>query len=97
MTLASIAFVILDWNQDITASYEQDDWSKGLMEQLILNPNSRLGFTLSNGVLRYQGRLVIGDNHTLKEKILETLHGSPLGSHLGMSTTELNSFSIGQN
>ena len=51
------------------------------MEQLTLSPTSRPGFTLKNGVLRYQGRLVVGDHEELKGKILETLHGSPLGGH----------------
>ena len=60
---------------------------KEVMEQLILDPNNRPRFTLESGVLRYHGRLVIGNSEALKEKILDTLHGSPLGGHFRMQNT----------
>ena len=51
---ASMITVVPDWYQEVSDSYSQDDWAKG-MEQLIVNPTSKPGFTLKNGVLRYQG------------------------------------------
>lgn len=60
---------------------------KELREQLILNPNSKPGYTLNHGVIRYKGRLVIGSNETLKKKILSSLYESPLGGHLGIQNT----------
>jgi len=55
---------------------------KKILEQLVLDPNSKPGYTLQNsGVLRYKGRIVVGDCPQLKDKILHALHESPLGGH----------------
>jgi len=83
----TITSIIPDRYQEVTTSYEKGGWTKELLEQLILNPNSRQGFTLSNGLMRYKGRLVIGDREILRGKILDSLHGSLVGGHSGMQNT----------
>lgn len=65
--MTSITAIVLDWYQEVSDSYARDAWAKGIMEQFTLNPTSRPGFTLKNVVLRYQGRLVMGDHEELKE------------------------------
>ena len=42
---------------------------------------------MSNGLLWFQGRLVVGDNNQLRTQILQSLHDSPLGGHSGISST----------
>ena len=56
---ATIASVVPDY-QDVTSSYKADWNTKELLEQLVVDPLGKHGYTLANGLIRYQGRLVIG-------------------------------------
>ena len=72
----AITALILSLYQEVANSYELDEQIKGLLEQLVLYPTSKIGYTLKvgytlkNGLLRYKERIVIGDYPTIKEKIL---------------------------
>ena len=57
------------------------------MAQLVVQPTTMADYTLSNGLIRYKGRLVVGDDSALKDKILRALHCSPLGGHLRIRAT----------
>ena len=65
--------VVLEWVKDIAGSYEQTNWLKNLLAQLIVQPIGNHGYTLSNGLIRFKGRLVVGEDKLLKERILKTL------------------------
>jgi len=47
------------------------------------------GYTLSRGMLRFQGRIVIGNKADLKKKIFQALHESPMEGHSGEQNTYL--------
>ena len=57
----AISTVVPNWGE-ITSSYEQITWAKDLMTQLAGQPANQKGYTLSTGLLRYKGRLVIGED-----------------------------------
>jgi hypothetical protein len=38
-------------------------------------------YTIHDGILRYKGRICIGDNTDLKNKILTSLHSKTIGGH----------------
>ena len=59
------------------------------MERLVVGANEADGYTLVEVMLRYQGRMVIGKNADLKKKIMQALHESRLGGHLGTQNTYL--------
>ena len=75
----AITALTLDWFLEVTSSYSQGEWTKMLMKQLTIDPDSRSGFTLKNGVLRYRERLVIGEEESLRRRVLKTLYDSPVG------------------
>ena len=54
----------------MASSYHSDEQIKRILEQLVLDPNNKRGYTLQNGVLLYKGRIVLGDCPQVKEKIL---------------------------
>ena len=85
--LSAISTLVPDWYQELASSYESDEGLKQLLGQLVLDPTSRWGYTLRNGMIRYHGRIVIGDLPELKERMLQTLHESPLGGHSGIQNT----------
>lgn len=77
--------VTLDWV--IVWSYANTNWLQRLLAQLAINPNDQQGYTLSNGVIRFQGRLVVGNDEQWKNNIMQVLHGSPLRGHSGVRAT----------
>ena len=52
-----------------------------------MDPTIRPGYTLTNGLIKYQGKLVIGDDDGLKRKVVEALHVSPIGGHSSIVNT----------
>ena len=83
----AITAVVPDWVKDVAESYELTDWFKQLWAQLAIHPTGSQGYTLSSGVIRFEGRLVEGNDELLKERIMQTLHCSPLGGHSGVRAT----------
>ena len=81
---ASITAVIPSWCKEVTSSYEGNEGLQTLLEQLIVDPDSKPGYSYTNGVIRYKGRLVIGNKKDLKQKIFQALHALSMGSHSGI-------------
>lgn len=77
----AISTIVPDWCQEIAASYLSSDKTRELLQQLAVNPSSKPGYTLSNGMIRLRGKLVIGEEEALKRRIIEALHASPIGGH----------------
>jgi len=86
-SLATITIIVLGWCQDVMASYEGDEKVKELLEQLAMGSNGKEGYALVGGMIRYHGRIVIGNNEALERKILQALHESPLGGHSRIQNT----------
>lgn len=86
-TSAAMTSLTLEWYLEMVSNYGKGDWTKELIEQLTLDPTSRPGYTQRNGLLRYQKRLVIGDDKSLRKKVLTTLHDSPIEGHLEVQNT----------
>uniref|UniRef100_A0A453FKE3 Reverse transcriptase/retrotransposon-derived protein RNase H-like domain-containing protein n=1 Tax=Aegilops tauschii subsp. strangulata TaxID=200361 RepID=A0A453FKE3_AEGTS len=76
-----------DWAQAILNSYEADPEAMDLLAQLaVKSPDSR-GYSLDKGLIRYNGRLYIGNQLALQTKLISALHDSPVGGHSGIHAT----------
>jgi hypothetical protein len=73
--------------QKLKKGYEDDDQAKQLISELAIAPDSHPDYTLQNGVLRYKGRVWIGNNSTAQNHVLIALHDSGVGGHSGISAT----------
>jgi len=73
--------------KEMVQGYEQTEWVKELLPKLTVQNARERGYSMSNGLIRFQGRLVVGDDKGLKEKILKSLHCSPLGGYSGIRAT----------
>jgi hypothetical protein len=69
-TCAAISVVQPQWIQDVLAGYANDHATTEMVAKLSINPEAVLGFTLRDGVLRYGGRIWIGHNVALQQRIL---------------------------
>lgn len=75
------------WVQRLQDGYADDDQAKQLLVELAIAPDSHQDFSLHNGVLKYKGRVWVGNNKIAQIHILVALHDSGLGGHSGVSAT----------
>jgi hypothetical protein len=84
--LSAISVVKPLWLQDIQSSYHNNTQAAKLLAALsILSPQGF--YILQDGLIRYKGRIWIGNDHTLQQKILASLHSSAVGGHSGYEAT----------
>jgi hypothetical protein len=72
------------WVEAVEHSYVDDPHCKELLQKLTLAPQSAQPYTLQAGVIRYNGRIYIGNDSTLRQNLLESMHASPIGGHSGI-------------
>jgi hypothetical protein len=72
---------------DIKEVYHQDKQAVALLQQLSLASDSVPHFWLRDGLLRYNGVLLIPVVPELQQKIVHALHLSPAGGHSGVPVT----------
>ena len=75
------------WTGDVTASYEGDEHCLKLLQELTLDKDSHPNFSIHSGVLRYKGRIYIGQTTNLKDRIFSSFHSSIFGGHSGSRVT----------
>jgi hypothetical protein len=75
------------WLQDVLRGYQSDQTALDLISKLSINSAAVPNFTLSDGLLRYKGRIWIGCNSTLQQKLLAACHSSAFGGHSGVPVT----------
>jgi len=83
----AIIVVVPEWIKEVVQSYEQIEWVKALLPKLAIQIVRVQRYSLSNGLIMFQGRLVVEEDKELKTKIPKSLHYSPLGGHLGIKAT----------
>lgn len=75
------------WLQEVIQGYEQDKFSSQLLAELSLNPKAREHYTLQQGLIRYKGRIWVGNNTDLQLKLIKELHDNPARGHSGFPVT----------
>lgn len=75
------------WMQEITKGYERDPHSSQLLIELSVDSAAREHFTLQSGLIRYKGRIWVGNNEDLQAKLISELHNNPIGGHSGFPVT----------
>ena len=81
--LKAISFLIATWLADLRQAYLTDTHLQDLLAKLQEGKLDPLKYKLVNGLMYYKGRIYIGDDLALKERILQLVHDSPLGRHAG--------------
>jgi hypothetical protein len=67
--------------------YEENPEDKKLLVELTLVKENDKGFALIDGVIRFKGRLWVGNNLLAQQHILQALHASGIGGHSGIAAT----------
>jgi transposase InsO family protein len=74
------------WLEDILTGYANDPQAQRLLAELAVQPE-QCPFSLTQGLIRYKGRIWVGGNHPLQHRITTALHDSPVGGHSGFPVT----------
>jgi hypothetical protein len=66
---------------DVEARYVNDSYYTKLIQKLSVQPQAAPHYSLHSVILKYKGKICIGNNSELKKKILSSLHSSAIGGH----------------
>jgi hypothetical protein len=72
---------------EVTDSYIGDTEFSKLLQEVAINPNSHANYTVQTGILRFNGRIVVGSSTNLGQKLFDTFHSSAIGGHSGNMVT----------
>jgi hypothetical protein len=86
-SIAALSTVTPLWIADIENSYTNDEGYVDIIQQLLVNPQSVPHYTVHQGILRYKGKVCVGNSSEMKKNILSSLHSSALGGHSGIRAT----------
>jgi hypothetical protein len=75
-----------NWLEDVEKVYQMDPVVVAKLEQLATKTHQG-NYTFTQGIIRYKGRLWIGNNVNLQQDILHALHSSLVGGHFGVHAT----------
>jgi len=75
------------WLETVIEGYQLDHKTKELLAELSLTGSNDKGYTLTDGVIRYKGRIWLGQHKEAHQAILLALHNSGLGGHSGITAT----------
>jgi hypothetical protein len=75
------------WLQEVLNSYTTDPHSTALLQELAVHSLNGQGFSLDHGLIKYKGRLFIGENLALQTKLISSLHDSAIGGHSGVQAS----------
>jgi hypothetical protein len=75
------------WVQEVMNSYTTDSEMVALLQQLAIQSPNEKGYILEHGIIKLQGRVVIGANLALQTKLIAQLHDTPVGGHSGIQAT----------
>lgn len=87
MHLAAVSECVPTWVQKLTEGYKEDPATKQLLTELAITPSNARGYTLQNGIIRFKGRVWVGNNNIAQQHILIALHDSGVGGHSGIAAT----------
>lgn len=67
--------------------YYEDEETKHLISKLTLGVSIIPKYTLQDGIVKFLGRIWVGNNELAQQHILQALHSSGIGEHSGIHAT----------
>jgi transposase InsO family protein len=83
----ALSTAVPKWLETMAEGYLQDKSSKDLLTELSVSGSNAQGYTLSDGIIRYKGRIWLGANTEAHQAILLALHSNGIGGHSGITAT----------
>ncbi|KAM0887617.1 hypothetical protein ACQ4PT_028880 [Festuca glaucescens] len=87
MTIQTCATVQPAWLQEVINTYATDQDAQRRLTELALHSPDEHGYSLKDGLIRYQDRVWLGRNSALQTKLISAFHASAIGGHSGAQAT----------
>ncbi|KAK4390402.1 hypothetical protein Sango_2103500 [Sesamum angolense] len=81
----AVTVVIPNWVTDIVRSYDGDDEFLPVIQAKSIDDAAYPMFSLQGGVLRKEGRICVGKNTDVRQRIVRVLQDSSIGGHSGIN------------
>lgn len=75
------------WVGEILQSYQGDAEVQDVITELVTFPYNVSFYSYRDGLLRFKGKLVVGNTLNLRTQILEYMHSSSVGGYSGITAT----------
>lgn len=75
------------WLEKLQLGYQDDAETKQLLAELSLQSPNDKGYSLSNGIIKFRGRIWLGNNSLAQQHVMQALHASGIGGHSGIHVT----------
>lgn len=85
--LTAVSTVSPLWVQRVIQSYEGDAFITKILAAKAVDSSAYGDFSITEGILRYRGKVVVGSNQQLGDSILHEIHASAFGGHSGIQGT----------
>lgn len=82
-----IAVVVPDWVLDVKRSYEEDIYAHKILSLIGTESDPAGEYQMESGILKYKGRLYVGESTEIRSQLLRAYHASPFGGHSGIRAT----------
>jgi hypothetical protein len=87
MSLNALSAVLPVWIKEVVNSYHGDASATALLQELAITSPNASGYSLSDGVIKFENRIWIGPNTALQTKLISSFHTSALEGHSGIQAT----------
>lgn len=75
------------WVQEILNSYSTNPTAQNLLARLAVCSPDEKGFSLDQGLIKYQNKIWVAQNSALQTKLITAFHSSAIGGHSGVKPT----------
>lgn len=82
-----ITMVTPAWITAVIDTYTHDPKCQKLIAELTLDTDSHKDYTFKSGILRYKGKIYIGQDQDVHTKLVASFHETELGGHSGERAT----------
>ena len=85
--LLAISMAVPSWTDNIEQSYEHGYTCKNLIARITAGATDLPSYSYTAGILRYKGRIYVGNDEDFQQQLLSTFHSSPIGGHSRIRAT----------
>lgn len=83
----AITIVVPDWIEDIKRSYDDDVQAHKLLSLVGTEADPNGEYRQESGLLKYKGRIYVGQGTNIRTELLRACHASSFGGHSSMRAT----------
>lgn len=84
---SALTTITPEWENDVVSSYAGDDFIAKILTTKQDTWDLWPYYSISEQILKYKGRIVVGNQSDLRTQILSTMHASAYGGHSGINGT----------